>query len=66
MIMVGHTFWKLYATILHMKLSSELEQRSLEARGQASFQPAHQTIDHIFTLQARRHDITLRKSTAAL
>jgi hypothetical protein len=26
MIMVGHTFSKLYATVLHMKLSSELEQ----------------------------------------
>jgi hypothetical protein len=51
-IMVGHTFSKLYATVLHMKLSKELDQRSLRARGQAGFRPAHQTIDHIFTLQA--------------
>jgi hypothetical protein len=51
-IMVGHTFSKLYATVLHMKLSSELEQRSLRARGQAGFRPTHQTIDHIFTLWA--------------
>jgi hypothetical protein len=36
-IMVGHTFSKLYATILHMKLSSELEHRHLRARGQAGF-----------------------------
>jgi hypothetical protein len=32
-IMVGHMFSKLYATVLHMKFSSELEQRSLRARG---------------------------------
>jgi hypothetical protein len=35
MIMVGHTFSKLYATVLHMQLSSELEHRHLRARGQA-------------------------------
>jgi hypothetical protein len=51
-IMVGHTFSKLYATVLHMKLSFDLEQRHLRARGQAGFRPAHQTIDHIFTLWA--------------
>jgi hypothetical protein len=52
-IMVGHTFSKLYATVLHiLKLSSELEHRHLRARGQARFRPAHQTIDHIFTLRA--------------
>ena len=28
-IMVGHTFSKLYATVLHMKLSSDLVQRNL-------------------------------------
>ena len=50
--MVGHTFSKLYATVLHMKLSSDFEQRNLRARGQARFRLAHQTIDHIFTLQA--------------
>jgi hypothetical protein len=51
-IMVGHTFSKLYAIVLHRKLSSDLEQRQLRARGQAGFRPAHQTIDHIFTLRA--------------
>jgi hypothetical protein len=49
-IMVGHTFSNLYATVLHMKLSSELEHRHLRARGQAGFRPTHQTIDHILTL----------------
>ena len=58
--MVGHTFSKLYATVLHMKLSREFEQRNLRARGQAGFRLAHQTIDHIFTLrvvieEARHH-----------
>ena len=51
-IMVGHTFSKLYATVLHMKLSKDFEQKNLRARGQAGFRPTHQTIDHIFTLQA--------------
>ena len=41
MIMVGHTFSKLYGTILHMKLSSDFEQRNLRARGQEGFRPAH-------------------------
>jgi hypothetical protein len=36
-IMVGHTFSKLYATTLHMKLSSELERRHLKAREQEGF-----------------------------
>jgi hypothetical protein len=49
-IMVGHTFSKLYATTLHMKLFSELEHRHLRARGQARFRHDHQTIDYIFTL----------------
>jgi hypothetical protein len=31
-IMVGHTFSKLYATVLHMKLSNELERRSHRVR----------------------------------
>ena len=52
MIMVGHTFSKLYATILHMKLSRELERRLLRSRGQARFHSTHQTIDHILTLRA--------------
>jgi hypothetical protein len=51
MIMVGHTFSKLYAMVLHMNLSSELERRHLRARGHARFRPTHQTIDHIFTLR---------------
>ena len=49
-IMVGHTFSKLYATILHMKLSNDFEQRNLRACGQAGSRPTHQTIDHIVTL----------------
>jgi hypothetical protein len=49
-IMVGHTFSKLYATVLHRKLSSDLQQRHLRAREQAGFRPPHQNIDHIFTL----------------
>jgi hypothetical protein len=32
-IMVGHMFSKLYATVLHLKLSGELERRQLRARG---------------------------------
>jgi hypothetical protein len=51
-IMVDHTFSKLYAMSLHRKLSSELERRHLRAKGQAGFRPAHQTINHIFTLQS--------------
>jgi hypothetical protein len=49
-IMVGHTFSKLYATILHQWFSEELERRRLRARGQVGFRPDYQTIDHIFTL----------------
>jgi hypothetical protein len=52
MIMVGHTFLKLYATVFHRNPSSELESRYLRAKGRARFRPTHQTIDHIFTLQA--------------
>jgi hypothetical protein len=33
-IMVGHTFSKLYATFLHLKLSGDLERRQLRDRGQ--------------------------------
>ena len=51
-IMVGHTFSKLYATVLHRELPSALEQGNLRARAQAGFRPAHQTINHIFTLRA--------------
>jgi hypothetical protein len=41
MTMVGHTFLKLYATILHMELSKELEGRHLRASGYAGFKPTH-------------------------
>ena len=59
-IMVGHTFSKFYAIDLHMKLSRDFEQKNIRAQGQAGFRPAHQTIDHIFTLrvvieEARHH-----------
>jgi hypothetical protein len=50
-IMVGHTS-KLYATVLHHWLFEELESRHIRARGQASFYPNYQMIDHIFTLRA--------------
>jgi hypothetical protein len=50
-IMVGHTLLKLCSTILHMKLSRELECRHLGARGRSRFRHAHQTITHILTLQ---------------
>jgi hypothetical protein len=43
-IMVGHTFSKLYATILHLKLSRELERRQLRARGQVGFRLAHRPL----------------------
>jgi hypothetical protein len=49
-IVVGHTFSKLYATALHLKLLRELERRKLKDRGQVGFRPEHQTIDHILTL----------------
>lgn len=61
-IMVGHTFSKLYAIVLHRKLSSDLEQRQLRARGQVSFQLAHQTIDHIFSLCAMIEEARHRSS----
>jgi hypothetical protein len=51
-IMVGHTFSKLYTTVLHQWLFEELESRHLRARGQVGFCPAYQTIDHISTLRA--------------
>jgi hypothetical protein len=51
-ILVGHTLSKIYAMILHINLSRELYKRYLKARGQARFQPAHHTIDHILTLWA--------------
>ena len=50
--MVDHRFSKLYAIVLHRKLSNDLEQRQLRARGYAGFRLDHQTIDHIFTLHA--------------
>ncbi|KAH9310215.1 hypothetical protein KI387_038126, partial [Taxus chinensis] len=34
MIMVGHTFSKLYATVLHMQISEFLEQHHCRAKGQ--------------------------------
>jgi hypothetical protein len=40
-ITVGHTFSKLYATVLHQWLSEEVERRHLRARGQASFRLDH-------------------------
>jgi hypothetical protein len=51
-IMVGHTFSKLYATVLHQWLFEELERRHLRARGKVGFRPDYQMIDHIFTLRA--------------
>lgn len=49
-IMVVHTFSKLYALVLHIKLSRDLKGRLLRVRGQAGFRPAHQTTNHILTL----------------
>jgi hypothetical protein len=37
MIIVGHTFSKIYAKVLHFKLSRELERRQLRAGRQARF-----------------------------
>jgi hypothetical protein len=50
-IMVGHTFSKLFAIVLHMQLSRQIDRRHLQAKGWVGFHPAHQTIDHILTLQ---------------
>ena len=50
--MVGHTFSKLYAIVLHMQLYGERERRLCRARGHASFRLAHQTADHILMLRA--------------
>lgn len=61
-IMVGHTFSKLYDIVLHRKLSSDLEQRQLRARGQVGFRLAHQTIDHIFILRAMTEEARHRSS----
>ena len=61
-IMVGHKFSKLYATVRHRKRSSTLEERDLGAWGQAGFKPAHQTIDHIFTLWAMIEEARHRSS----
>ena len=36
-IMVGHTLSKLYAPSLHLKISKELEQKQLRAKGYAGF-----------------------------
>jgi hypothetical protein len=33
MIVVGHTFSNIYAMVLHMKLSKDIDQRSMRARG---------------------------------
>jgi len=41
MIMVVHTFLKLYATVLHRIFSSEIESRNLRDKGQEGFQPTH-------------------------
>jgi hypothetical protein len=49
---VGHTFSKLYATVLHQRLSDDLESRHLRAKGQVGFRLDYQTTDHIFTLSA--------------
>jgi len=52
MTMVDHTFSKLYAMVIHRNISSDLENRHLKAKGHVGFEPTHETIDHIFTLQA--------------
>jgi len=49
-IMMSHIFSSIYATVLHMKLSRELERKLLRARGQAGFLPTHQTKLHPYTL----------------
>jgi hypothetical protein len=51
-IMVGHTFLKLYATVLYRNPFSEIESRHLRDKGRVGFRPTHKTIVHIFTLQA--------------
>lgn len=50
--MIGHTFAKLYAIALNAMLYGELYRKGCRARGQASFRPDYQTMDHIFTLWA--------------
>jgi hypothetical protein len=62
-IRLGHTFSKLYATVLHLKLFGELE-RQRRAKRQDGFCPGHQTIDHILTLKAIIEEAQHRSSKA--
>jgi hypothetical protein len=48
--MTGHTFSKLYATVLHLWLSNEIQH--LRAKGQANFHLEYQRTDHIFMLKS--------------
>jgi hypothetical protein len=60
--MVGHTFSKIYATVLHQWLFKQLESRHFSARGQAGFHPDYQTIDHIITLRSISEEARHRSS----
>ena len=51
-IMIGHTFTKLYATMMNTILSSELDRRNCRAKDQVGFREDYQTMDHILTLRA--------------
>lgn len=47
--MVGHMYSMLYAIVLHLWLSTELERHHMRAKGQASYSLGHQTTDHLLT-----------------
>jgi hypothetical protein len=67
-IMVGHTFSKLYATVLHLKLSGSLRGGNLELEDRLDFDLSTKpliTSSHSGP-SLRRHDIALRKFTVVL
>lgn len=51
-VMIGHTFSKLYITLLHAIISYELDQRHIWATRQVDFCLDFQIMNHIMTLNA--------------
>ena len=60
MIMVGHTFSKLFAATLHLWLLEELVRHQLRAKGQASLCLQPQTTNHILTLIVTKEEVSHR------
>jgi hypothetical protein len=65
-IMIGHTFFKLYVMVLGMLLFKQLERGKFRAKGQLGFKIDYQTTDLLFYLSLKKLGINLLKSFIAL